>query len=123
MREKSIESKYVGEPGHGRVFEKNLAQGEVGRKVKRCIEACVDGAIEAGAHGSSGKRGRDSGVRIEDLPDGGKPRVQRVQLFVEAMPELPSHIGKCVEPDAVEACLLGPPDGILSEVLSDCGVL
>lgn len=123
VRVKSVESEDVGKATHRRVIEEDVAQGEIRRKVERCVEAGIDCEIEAGAGGSTGKGGGDGWVRVEHLSDRGQPWIKRVQFLVESVPELSSYVGKRVEPDAVETSLFGPPNGVLGEVLSDRGIL
>src|SRR5207344_246589 len=104
---------HVGQMRHRRVFEEDIAESTVGRKVERRIETCVF-AVASDATSECGGDGR---IAIENFTDGGQVWKSRMQLDVKAVPERSADIGERVDAQAVGTGLLDPPHRVLDEVL------
>ena len=114
-----VEPEDVGEPGHRRVLQEDIAESKVGGEVEEGVETCVDSS----ASDSASEGGSYRSVAVEYLSHGGQVRVERVELGVEALPKSATDVRESVDAQTVETSLFRPPDGVLSQVAGDGRIL
>src|SRR2546426_9096838 len=118
-RVEPIALEHFGQLSSWRPAEDHVAQREEEGEVEYSGDPGIN-SVELRA--AAGKESSDGGIRVEYFADGGKLRVSRKQRAVPIRPEGPRDVGIGIQPVAVEPGLLGPPEGVLQQVLRHAGI-
>src|SRR5580692_9775436 len=118
MNVQRVVAQHIRDAPRRRVFEKNLPERKKQWKVEQRVQAGIYAVKSPLAAGEERSHGR---VGMKNFADGRQIGIDMVEPGVPSRPKAPRDVGKRIQPKAVEAGTLHPPDAVLQKIFATAG--